>query len=69
MHNVHHLLSLMNAARNAITEDRYPRFVHDFFTTYYGGKQAPSWAIDALSMVGINLNQQLPNPDQITERS
>jgi queuine tRNA-ribosyltransferase catalytic subunit len=69
MHNVHHLLSLMNAARNAIIEDRYPRFVHDFFTTYYRGKQAPSWAIDALRMVGINLNQQLPNQDQITERS
>lgn len=57
MHNVHHLLSLMKAVRHAIIEDEFPQFVHDFFARYYDGKQFPPWAIDALEVVGINLNQ------------
>lgn len=61
MHNVHHLLSLMKAARNAIIEDRYSFFVHDFFARYYKDKPVPSWAIDALAVVGINLKQHLQN--------
>lgn len=60
MHNVHHLLSLMRTARQAIIEDRYPQFVRDFFLRYYGGKRIPFWAIDALQGVGIDLNQQSP---------
>jgi queuine tRNA-ribosyltransferase catalytic subunit len=55
MHNVHHLLSLMKAARYAIIEDRFKRFVLDFFTRYYGGKQVPTWAVDALETVGIKI--------------
>lgn len=57
MHNVHHLLSLMKAARNAIIEDKYPQFVREFFAAYYKGKRFPPWAIDALEVVGINLNE------------
>jgi queuine tRNA-ribosyltransferase catalytic subunit len=58
MHNVHHLLSLMRAARNAIIEDRFALFVHGFFARYYEDKPVPSWATDALAVVGINLKQQ-----------
>ncbi len=55
MHNVHHLLSLMRRARNAILEDRYPQFARDFFADYFHGKGTPQWAIDALKGVGIEV--------------
>jgi queuine tRNA-ribosyltransferase catalytic subunit len=58
MHNVHQLLSLMKAARNAIMEDRFPGFVKDFFPRYFGSKPPPAWAVDALKMVGINLEAE-----------
>jgi hypothetical protein len=55
MHNVHHLLSLMRSARNAILEDQYPAFVQRFFSRYFRDKGAPSWAVTALKGVGIDL--------------
>ena len=47
----------MGKARKAIKEDRYPKFVCNFFNTlYHGDKQRyPKWAVDALNSVGINL--------------
>ncbi|KAE8373223.1 hypothetical protein BDV26DRAFT_285316 [Aspergillus bertholletiae] len=38
IHNVHYLLSLMGAARQAILEDRFPVFLRDFFRNLYGEK-------------------------------
>ena len=56
MHNVHHQLSLMSAAREAIIEDRYPQFVKRFFKEFYGEKNKyPAWAVTALDGVGIQL--------------
>jgi queuine/archaeosine tRNA-ribosyltransferase len=55
MHNVQHLLSLMHSARKAILEDQYPVFVRTFFSRYFGDKGAPSWAVNALKGVGIDL--------------
>jgi len=56
IHNVHYLLNLMRRAREAILEDRYPAFVKAFFGNLYSTKEEfPSWAIDALKGVGIDL--------------
>ena len=55
LHNVHHLLALMRSARNAIIEDRYPAFVKDFFSKYFGDAAPPLWAVTALKSVGIDL--------------
>lgn len=55
MHNVHHLLSLMRRARNAILEDQYPEFARDFFAKYFAGKGPPDWAVEALKGVRIEL--------------
>ena len=55
MHNVHHLLSLMRRARNAILEGRYPEFVRGFFAKYFADKGVPEWAVDALKGVGIEI--------------
>lgn len=49
----------MRMVRNAIIEDRFPHFVHEFFTKYFKGKQLPVWAVDALQMVGIKLLQKI----------
>lgn len=57
MHNVHFLLSLMKKAREAIIEDRYPEFLHDYFGRLYGGdvSKIPQWAVTALKNAGVDL--------------
>lgn len=55
IHNVHHLLSLMRRAREAILQDRYPAFAREFFRAYFGEEGSPDWARDALSGVGIEI--------------
>ncbi len=56
MHNVHYLLALMRSIRLAIIEDRYPRFLQDFFGKLYPERsKIPQWAIDALQDVGVDL--------------
>ncbi|KAI9799358.1 MAG: hypothetical protein M1833_004057 [Piccolia ochrophora] len=59
MHNVHYLLSLMKKARTAIIEDRYPRFLKDFFGRLYDDKSKyPEWAVRALLKVGVDLREE-----------
>ncbi|PWW74365.1 Queuine tRNA-ribosyltransferase [Tuber magnatum] len=57
MHNVAFLLSLMNKARVAIVEDRYPAFLREFFFKWHGGDKGkyPTWAVGALRGVGVDL--------------
>jgi len=57
MHNVHFLLDLVQRAREAITEQRYPAFVAAYFDGVYGGvkEKYPTWAVDALRGVGVDL--------------
>jgi queuine tRNA-ribosyltransferase catalytic subunit len=47
----------MSQAREAIKQDRYLQFVRNFFSTLYHGdkSQYPTWAVDALKTVGIDL--------------
>lgn len=47
----------MAQAREAIRQDRYVQFVRNFFRTLYHGDklQYPTWAVDALKTVGIDL--------------
>ncbi|KAJ5243506.1 tRNA-ribosyltransferase [Penicillium citrinum] len=57
VHNVHYLLNLMGAARQAIIEDRYPAFIRKFFSDIYQGNKSkyPEWAVGALRSVGMDL--------------
>ena len=60
MHNVHFLLNLMTLARTAIIENRYPSFLRDWLGHYFGidihGPTAwPSWVLDALKIVNLDL--------------
>lgn len=56
-HNVHYMLKLMGAVRQAIIEDRYPAFLRRFFFNIYNGDKTkyPEWAIGALRGVGMDL--------------
>ena len=57
MHNVAYLLTLMNAARTAVVEDKYPAFLKKTFSDWYAGDKSkfPVWAVDALRGVGVDL--------------
>ncbi|KAK2067617.1 hypothetical protein P8C59_001340 [Phyllachora maydis] len=56
LHNVWFQMHLMSDVRNAIMADRYPAFLKQFFTSFYGAKQSfPSWAVDALRGVGVDI--------------
>ena len=57
MHNVHYLLSLMNKVRTAIIEDRYPRFLQDYFRLLYRDdlSKIPQWAVTVLGGMGVDL--------------
>jgi queuine tRNA-ribosyltransferase len=50
----------MKQVRQAIIQDKYAEFVRGFFTTLYHGDKTrfPTWAIDALNTVGINLLEE-----------
>ncbi|CAG8518937.1 358_t:CDS:2 [Paraglomus brasilianum] len=56
LHNVAYQLRLMQQIRTAITEDKYPQFVKQFFKTLFKTKDKyPVWAVNALKSVNIDL--------------
>ena len=56
IHNVHYQLDLMRRARAAIVADRFPAFLRRFFADLYSDPaDYPSWAVDALRGVGVDL--------------
>ncbi|KAJ5748014.1 uncharacterized protein N7511_009710 [Penicillium nucicola] len=57
IHNVHFMLTMMGAIRQAIIEDKYPAYLRKFFSDIYGGDKSkyPEWAIGALRGVGVDL--------------
>jgi queuine tRNA-ribosyltransferase catalytic subunit len=56
IHNVHYMLDLMRRARAAILADRFPAFLRGFFADLYPDKaHYPTWAVDALRGVGVDL--------------
>lgn len=56
IHNVWYQLQLMREVRQAIIEDRYPAYLAEFFALRYDDKsEYPSWAVNALKTVGVDL--------------
>lgn len=56
MHNVWYQLNLMREVREAIVEDRFPAFLRQFFATLFESRDSyPTWAVDALRGVGVDL--------------
>lgn len=62
LHNVTYQHRLMKGAREAILEDRFPRYLKDYFARFYGdGSQYPKWAVEALRAVGVDLLEDQPD--------
>ena len=56
IHNVWYQLNLMREVRESIIEDRFPAYIRQFFGNLYADKKDyPSWAVDALRMVNVDL--------------
>ncbi|KAI0597935.1 Queuine tRNA-ribosyltransferase [Biscogniauxia sp. FL1348] len=56
IHNVWYQLNLMREVRDAIIADEYPTFLRQFFANLYPDKaNYPEWAVEALSMVNVDL--------------
>ncbi|KAG9238486.1 tRNA-guanine(15) transglycosylase-like protein [Amylocarpus encephaloides] len=60
MHNVWYQLALMRSVREAVIEDRFPAFLHQFFRDLHRGEKSkyPDWAVEALRTVGVDLLQE-----------
>ena len=56
IHNVYYQLNLMREAREAILEDRFPEYIRGFFAGLYEDKKDyPSWAVETLKRVNVDL--------------
>lgn len=56
IHNVYYQLNLMREVRDAIVRDAFPNYIAEFFAGLYSDKlEYPSWAVEALRGVGIDL--------------
>ena len=56
IHNVWYQLNLMREIREAVLEDRFPAFIAEFFANLYPDRSKyPSWAVQALKGVGVDL--------------
>ncbi|GAA5988501.1 hypothetical protein JCM5350_005216 [Sporobolomyces pararoseus] len=61
LHNLTYQSRLMDGARNAILEDRFPQYLIDFFDGYFKEKEKyPEWTVDALRSVGVDLLTGVP---------
>ena len=50
-------MRLMNRIRQAIEQQQFPKFIQDFVSIYYENKQIPSWVINSLKSVQIDLTK------------
>ncbi|KAI6659023.1 hypothetical protein LOD99_14699 [Oopsacas minuta] len=55
IHNVAYLLSLMQNARTAISNGKFPQFAETFVKTLFPDLDYPVWVVNALNSVGIIL--------------
>lgn len=55
VHNVHFLLNLMRRLREAIIAGNLEKFVQNFLRRWCGAAGVPSWAVEALASVGIDV--------------
>lgn len=46
----------MGCIRESILKGAFVEFIHDFMNRMYPDKKFPSWAVDALKAVNVDLN-------------
>lgn len=55
VHNVAFQLRLMSDIREAILQDRFPDFIKSFMAEHFAGREVPTWIVDALKSVNVEL--------------
>lgn len=55
-HNIYYLCNLMKRMRISIENGKFDEFVKNYMVKMFPNKNYPKWTIDALKVVGINLN-------------
>ncbi|KAM0789649.1 hypothetical protein ACM66B_000451 [Microbotryomycetes sp. NB124-2] len=62
LHNLTYQATLMSKARAAILKDEFPLYLINFFARFFKHKEAyPTWAVDALKSVGVDLTTAEPD--------
>lgn len=56
MHNIAYLLNLTRGCRSALQENRFPEYVREFMKKYHPDGKYPTWVVEALHSVDINLD-------------
>lgn len=59
IHNIAYQLRLMRTVRENIVAGTFVPFVRDFMDAMYPDKNYPTWAVDALKAVNLDLNEPL----------
>lgn len=55
VHNIAFQMKLMQNIRQSIKEQRFPKFIQEYMLNIYPDKKYPSWIIDVLKAVNVNL--------------
>lgn len=55
VHNIAFQMRLMREIRESIMEKRFPKYVQDYFLNVFPDKDYPTWIVDALKAVNIEL--------------
>ncbi|CAD0196263.1 unnamed protein product [Chrysodeixis includens] len=55
VHNIAYQMGLMKSMRSHIENGTFPEFVKNFVSEYYPDGNYPSWVVNSLSKVGINV--------------
>ncbi|XP_026737791.1 queuine tRNA-ribosyltransferase catalytic subunit [Trichoplusia ni] len=58
VHNIAYQMGLMKSMRSHIENGTFPEFVKNFVSEYYPDGNYPSWVVNSLSTVGINILQK-----------
>ena len=55
VHNIAFQMRLMREIRESIVEKRFPKYVQEYMLKVYPEKDYPTWVVDALKTVNIEL--------------
>ncbi|XP_066580987.1 queuine tRNA-ribosyltransferase catalytic subunit isoform X2 [Prorops nasuta] len=55
VHNIAFQMKLMKDIRESIKQQKFPEFIQQYLITVYPNKEYPTWIVDALKAVNVNL--------------
>ncbi|XP_041369986.1 queuine tRNA-ribosyltransferase catalytic subunit 1-like [Gigantopelta aegis] len=58
IHNIAYQLNLMKQVQESIIDDRFPKFIKNFFSALFPKGDYPEWALDALASVNVHIREQ-----------